>query len=91
MAPFLSKRCDGIYIIRFTDSTTLRRRNKSTGTRLKREALFALAQFRIPGEFEGITVAEFARNYLTYSKNAHQASSHQLVQDILKPFIAGVG
>ncbi len=91
MAPFLSKRCDGIYIIRFTDSTTLRRRNKSTGTRLKREALLALAQFRIPGEFEGITVADFARNYLAYSKNEHQASSHQLVQDILKPFLAGVG
>jgi hypothetical protein len=39
MAPFLSKRCDGIYIFHCTDSTTLRRRNRSTRMRNKRETL----------------------------------------------------
>jgi hypothetical protein len=90
MPPSLTKRHDGIYIIRFRDSTG-REHSRSTGCRKKCEALIFLHAFHVPGQGVGVTVREFSNAYLAFSKAEHNPSTHQLIKDILKPFLVWVG
>ena len=90
MPPSLTKRYDGIYIIRYKDSTG-REHSKSTGYRERGKARVTLRDFRIPGHTSNATLREFSDAYLAHSKAEHQPTTQQLIRDILKPFLAWGG
>lgn len=90
MPPSLTKRHDGIYIIRFRDSTG-REHSRSTRCRKKSEALVVLHAFHVPGQALGATLFEFSNAYLAFSKAEHKSTTRRLIKDVLKPFLAWAG
>lgn len=90
MATFLSRRHDGIYLIRY-QGTDGKEHSRSTGCRKKNDAQLVLRSFRIPGQLEGATLREFIVAYLTFSRSEHKSTTHRLIRDVLKPFLAWAG
>ncbi len=89
MPPSLTKRHDGIYIIRFRDSTG-REHSRSTRCRKKSEALVVLHAFHVLVK-HWAPPFEFSNAYLAFSKAEHKSTTRRLIKDVLKPFLAWAG